>query len=108
MNDRFLQQFAVNSLPTAAATKCSQQQNQAHNKDKRQGKQLATSKQATQDGNINSIEKYLTRSQPLTSSSNIDRKVDELLCPRYDEEPKSYHVEQLISNTIPTMLAGWN
>jgi hypothetical protein len=109
MNDRFPQRYAVNSLPTATATKRSQQQNHTRNKDKRQGKQPATSKRTTQDGGDNNhIEKYFTRSQPLASTSSIGKKVDVLLGLDYTEETESYRVEQLIGDTAPTSQLGWN
>lgn len=112
MKDCFPQRYAVNSLPTAATSARPRQQNHTSNKEKRKGKQPATSKQTPQDSGTNSIEKYLTRSQPAASTSSVTQ-VDDLLCLDWTAEPANYEESypnpaQLISGAISASQTGWN
>jgi hypothetical protein len=110
MKDRFPQRYAVNSLPTAATSTRPRQKNHTGNKEKRKGKQPATSKQTPQEGDI---ERYLTRSQPAASTSNVTQEVGELFGPNWWAEPANYeesypNTGRLIGGAISANPSGWN
>lgn len=110
--DRFPQRYAVNSLPTVANSGRAQQQGQQSNRQKRQSKQSNLAKRSTQNGNNNSIEKYLTRSQPSAQVSSNAREEGELSSNNYLADPASNSdsnlVEQMLGNTVPGGITGWN
>lgn len=90
LESRFPERYAVNSLPTAAMTKCLQQQNQQRSKPKRQNNQPAPQKCNTQSSENNTIERYMTRSQPNAAASSSAREVGELPEPSYRDTPARY------------------
>jgi hypothetical protein len=124
IEDRFPQRYAVNSLPTAAATKNQWQPSQARAKFRRQAK--SNPKNASQANDPNSIEKYLTRPQlavasgsgsreegtPIDTPSSSTREEGEL--PSYWERPASAEKTDSIiakhrrsGKPIPGSLIGW-
>jgi hypothetical protein len=129
LENRFPQCYAVNSLQTTTTSKCPQQRRQPTNKQKQPAKQPSNLKHPTHSGEPNSIERYLTHSQPtatpnsdtgtvgapVAGPSRITRKEGVHPMPDYLKEPASASrtdasmVEHLLSGkTIPGSIPGWD
>ena len=113
LEDRFPQQYAVNSIPAKVAPRRMQHQSQPRNKPKRQNARSAPPKGNGQSGNNNNtIERYFTNSQPNTVADNGTREEGELSGPSHLDEPtinESELVQQLIGdNTLPGSIPGWS
>lgn len=130
IENRFPQRFAVNSLPTANTTRQHQRpQGQTRPRPKRQNKSGGNPKRTTHANDPNSIEKYLTRSQPATAPSNNNeasnatntapdnntREEGELPVTEWWQEPESRSqtnntiADHILSgNLVPSDFLGWN
>jgi hypothetical protein len=113
LENRFPQRYAVNSIPTKAAPRRKQQQNQTRTKANRQNNHAAPSKgkgKAQYDAS-NTITKYFSRPQLNTAEGSSTREEGEPPGASYLDEPansENYMVEQLLGAATPRRISGWS